>query len=197
MYIRYKKTLVLKYYASINNTLVSDLLRQASIKTDNHQMNFSDSSWQDFPDTEISTGAYIIFYHGRPINHGTHVPGTVAQSSEESEYNVARTSEMALANFRMLIHELLNKDPDIIPQEAPLIILYSKSAVCMDNNGKDTKHTSHIAKRIHFVSNGEKCKMHKIVWCEGGLKLADIATRNFGEHDLTPRMKYIMVRLDN
>ena len=27
--------------------------------------------------------------------------------------------------------------------------------------------------------------------------LADIATNNVGEHDSTPRMKYIMVRLDN
>ena len=39
--------------------------------------------------------------------------------------------------------------------------------------------------------------MHKIDWSEGGLKLVDIATNNFGEHDLTPRMKYILVRIDN
>ena len=39
--------------------------------------------------------------------------------------------------------------------------------------------------------------MHKIDWCEGGMKLTDIATKNVGEHNLTPRMKYIMVILDN
>ena len=39
--------------------------------------------------------------------------------------------------------------------------------------------------------------MHKIGWCEGDLQLADIATNNVGEPDLTPRMKYIMVRLYN
>ena len=39
--------------------------------------------------------------------------------------------------------------------------------------------------------------MYKIDWCEGGLQLAYIATNNFGETDLTPSMKYIMVRLDN
>ena len=39
--------------------------------------------------------------------------------------------------------------------------------------------------------------MHKIEWCEGGLKLADIANENVGENDLNPRMKYIMVRIDN
>ena len=36
-----------------------------------------------------------------------------------------------------------------------------------------------------------------IDWFEGGLKLADIAYNNVGDHDLTPRMKYIMVNLDN
>ena len=104
---------------------------------------------------------------------------------------------MALAYFRMLIHELLNKDTDIIPEKPPLIILDSKSAMCMAKNSKDTKHTWHIARRMHLVNNGENCKMHKMYWCEGGLQLADIATNNVGEHDLTPIMKYIMVRLDN
>ena len=29
------------------------------------------------------------------------------------------------------------------------------------------------------------------------MQLADIATKNGGDHDLTPRMKYMMVRLEN
>ena len=48
-------------------------------------MAFSDSSWKDFPDAGRSTGEYIIFYQGGTIDHGTHVPGPVAQSSAESE----------------------------------------------------------------------------------------------------------------
>ena len=160
-------------------------------------MAFSDSSWQDFPDTGRSTGAYIIFYQGGTIDHGTHVPVQVAQSSAESEYNASCTAGMDLAHFRMLIHELLNKDPYIVPEEAPLIVLDIKSAMCMANNGKDNKHTRDIARRIYFVRNGEKCKMHKIDWCEGGLQLADIGTKDVSEPDLTPRMKYIMVRLEN
>ena len=67
----------------------------------------------------------------------------------------------------------------------------------MAKNGKDTKHTRHIAKIMHSIRNGEKFKMHTIDWCEGGLNLADINTKNVGEPDLIPRMKYIMVRLDN
>ena len=85
----------------------------------------------------------------------------------------------------------------MVPKEAPLIVLDSKYSMCMAKNGKDTKHTRHIAIRMHFVRNGENCKMHKIDWCEGGMQLADIGTKNESEPDLTPRMKYIMVRLDN
>ena len=90
---------------------------------------------------------------------------------------------MALAHFRMLVHELLNEDPDKVPKEVPLIVLDSKSAMCMANNGRDNKHTRHIARRMHLVKNGEKCKMHKIEWCEGGLQLADISTKNVSEPD--------------
>ena len=92
---------------------------------------------------------------------------------------------------------MLNEDPYMVPKEAPLIVLDSKSAMCMAKNGKDTKHTRQISGRIHFVRNGEKCKMHKIDWCEGDMQLADIGTNNAIEPDLTPRMKYIMVRLEN
>ena len=80
-YIRNNKNLALKYYADMNDALVSDLSIQASIKTENQLMDFSDSSWQDFPKTGISTGAYIIFYQGGKIDLVTHVPGPVAQSS--------------------------------------------------------------------------------------------------------------------
>ena len=69
------------------------------------------------------------------------------------------------------------------------------SHLVMAKKGKDTKHTKHISRRIHFVSNGEKFKMNHIYWCEGVLQLAYIGTKNVGEPDLTPRMKYMMVRL--
>ena len=47
-------------------------------------MDFYDYIQQDCTDTIRSTGAYIIFYQGGPIDHGTHVPGPVSQSGEES-----------------------------------------------------------------------------------------------------------------
>ena len=100
-------------------------------------------------------------------------------------------------NLRILIQIFLNKDSDIVPEEASLIIMDSNSAVCIANNGKDNNHARHISRRVKCVRNGENFKMHNIDWCEGSLKLTDMATKNVGENYLNPRMKYIMVRLDN
>ena len=97
----------------------------------------------------------------------------------------------------ILVARPTDRQTDIVPEEDHLIVLDRKSAMCMAKNGKDTKHTRNIASRIHFVRNGEKCKMQKIYWCEGGLQLADIGTKNVSKPDITPRMKYIMVRLEN
>ena len=103
-----------------------------------------------FPDTGISRGAYNIFYQGGPIDHFTHVTGPVAQSSAEIDYNTACTAGMDLAHFRMLIYESLNKDTDKVTEEALLIELDSKSDICISDNGKDTKHKMHIARRINL-----------------------------------------------
>ena len=56
-----------------------DLLSQARIKTENKFMTYSDSSSQYYPDTGRSTGSYIIFYQGGPIENITHVPGLISQ----------------------------------------------------------------------------------------------------------------------
>ena len=78
IYIRDNKTLGLKYNADLNDAPVTDISRKDNTKTKNHLIAFSDSSWQDCPDTGRSTGSYIIYYQGGPIDHGTHVPGPVA-----------------------------------------------------------------------------------------------------------------------
>ena len=61
---------------------------------------------------------------------------------------------MDLARFRMFIHEFLNKDRCIVTDEAPIFILDSKYSVCMANNGKYTKHTRNIVRRVNSVMNG-------------------------------------------
>ena len=97
-----------------------------------------------------------IFYLGVPMYHFTHVPGPVAKYSVVSEYNVSCTPGMNLENFRMLNNELVNKDPEVVSEHETLIKLDIKSSVCMDNNGKDTKHIIHISIIMHLVRNSEE-----------------------------------------
>ena len=48
-YIRENKKFGLKHYSDMKGATLSDLLRQASIKTENQLMGFSHSSWKFFP----------------------------------------------------------------------------------------------------------------------------------------------------
>ena len=58
---------------------------------------------------------------------------------------------MALSHFRMLNNEVTKKDQDVVPYQAPLIVLDNMSEVCMYNNDKYNKQTIHISRKIHFV----------------------------------------------
>ena len=122
-----------------------------------------------------------MFYQGGKIDNSTHVPGPVDQQNFESEYNEAFTTGMALTHFGIIMNELLNKDPDLVTEQEPLIILDSKKDFCMDKNGKYIKPTRNISRRFHFVRNGKEYNLHKPVWCEVGLKLAEIGTNNIRE----------------
>ena len=104
---------------------------------------------------------------------------------------------MSLAHSRMLNNEFLKKNPDVVPEQAPLIILDGKSSICMADNDKDTKHTRHISRRMNFVINDEECNIQNTVWFEGGLQLAYIGTKNVREDELNHILGYSMVRLDN
>ena len=75
------------YYADMKDAPLYDLFIQAHIIAKNQLVEFSGFSWQDCPDTGRSTGTYIIFYQGGPIQPGTHVPVPVAQPGTESDYN--------------------------------------------------------------------------------------------------------------
>ena len=69
----------------------------------------------------------------------------------------------------MSINELLNTDPDKLPEENSTIILDSKSAVCMVKNVKATMYTRQIYRNVYFVRICEKYKMHNIDLFEGDL----------------------------
>ena len=65
---------------------------------------FSDSSWQYCPDTGRSTGAYIIYYQGVPIDHGTHVPVPVTYLLAISTYLEGSSSFLRVIFFLHISH---------------------------------------------------------------------------------------------
>ena len=72
-----------------------------------------------------------------------------------SKYNTAVTVGMTQSYFMILNNEFMSKDPDVVLEQAPIILLDIKSAVFVANNVKVTKHAIHISKIIHLVRNGE------------------------------------------
>ena len=146
----------MKNYAKIENLPLSGLFIQAKINSKNQLMMFYDSLWQEFPRTGRSTGEYIVFYQGVPIDYCTYVSGPVFQYTAESEYNALCTAVRVIESFRILDYNLLKKGQNVVPEQAPFIVLDTKSAICMAKTAKDTKHTIHVSRIIHFVRNGEE-----------------------------------------
>ena len=97
----------------------------------------------------------------------------------------------------MINNGIMNKDPYVVPDQALLIILDSKSAVCMANNGNNTKHIRQIYRIIKLLRNGEEFNLHKKVWCEGCIQLSEIGTKDVVEYGLNPRLGYTMAILEN
>ena len=77
--------MVLKYHAKIDDSPLSDLLKECIIKTDNQMIMLSDSIRKDCPDNGRSTRACIVFYQVGLIDHCTNALGPVYKSSAESE----------------------------------------------------------------------------------------------------------------
>ena len=102
-------------------------------------------------------------FQGRKIDHCTHVTGPALQSRAGNEYNTVCTALMVLVHFRMLNNQLTNKDPHVVPEQACLIILDSKSVACMTKNDKGIKHNRHIDRRIQVVRNCKACNMQRTV----------------------------------
>ena len=65
---------------------VAQLLFEYNIDSSVPLIAYSDSSWQDCPESGRSTGAYLIFMQGGVIDAASFMPDPVALSSAEAEY---------------------------------------------------------------------------------------------------------------
>jgi len=166
----------LTFYSDVMDAPVSRLLFENDIPPNHPLIAYSDSSWQDCPDTGRSTGGYVLFMQGGVVDAASCLPDPVALSSAEAEYNTCCVAGTAANACAMLIQEMLGNDPDK-PLGVPLL-LDNKAAISMGNSFRDTKHNRHVLRRYHYtrwmVENGRVI----LIWIPGQVQLADPCTKN-------------------
>ena len=173
-YLRDNATYGLRFHANWEKSRIYNILKENNIPTSTEFAGFSDSSWQDCPDSGRSTGGYITTYRGTPIAFSSNVPSPVALSSAEAEYNEACLACMNLAHIKMLVEDMIGKK---FAEPLPML-LDNKSAVDMGKTFKTTKHTRHISRRYHYVKEGENNGDHCLHWVEGDkYMIADFLTK--------------------
>ena len=193
-YLRENPSFGITYYSNMAEAPITRILNGNNISQDYPVVIFCDSSWQDCPDTGRSTGCYHIYFQGGIVDHGTFVPSPVAQSSAEAEYNTAAVATMSTSHVRMTVNEFLGYEADDLVHPIQ-ILLDSQSATAMGKSFKDTKHTRHIARRYHYVRQGEEDGIHNLNWIPAELNTSDIGTKNLPGYDISSRMEYCMVEV--
>ena len=162
---------------------------------------FSDSSFQDCPDTGRSTTAFKIFYRGSLCDANSSTPVPVAMSSAEAEYMGASNAAMTLAHFRELLYDMENMgkedyDATKIHGQVPTLLLTDNAAtVAMSKNYKVTKKNRHIARRFHYVKQGSKNGDHVLKWISNQDMLADDGTKTQEASKSQPHMQRTLIEI--
>jgi hypothetical protein len=174
-YLRDNTYLGLRYYSNANDSPIYKSLQHNKINETGLFLAYSDSSWHDDVDSGRSTGGYLISYMGGIVDHSSNMPGPVALSSAEAEYNEACLATMALSHIQMFQNELENEPVDRVFNTN--LYLDNSSAIAMGRSFRDTKHTRHILRRYHFVRTSVENKRLTLVWIPTEHQLADLATK--------------------
>jgi hypothetical protein len=110
---------------------------------------FTDSSFQDCPDTARSTGGFLIFMQGVVIDVTSTMLTVISQSTCEAEYCTCALATVASHYVKKIYNEFYCHDPDY--QIKIPIGIDSQSAIDTANSFRETQRTKHIARRFHFV----------------------------------------------
>ena len=181
-YLRKFTDYAVKYYANVDESPIYKICEKHKIPM-TELVGFSDSSWQDCPDTGRSTGGYKVFFQGGVIDANSFTPVPVALSSAEAEYMSCCNLGAMLCHLRELNYEFdyLSTDEykiDGLYGDPPSIMLVDNQAtVQMSKNYKVTAKNRHIARRWHFVKRGVKAGLFKLHWIPAEDQLADDMTK--------------------
>ena len=163
-------------------------------------VGFSDSSWQDCPDTGRSTGGYLIYYYGNLIDAHTSMPVPIAMSSAEAEYMSAYNLCMKLAHLRMLVYDIENMGSpnfDTDPETPTVVLIDNQATVSMSKSKKVTSKNRHTRRREHYVRQGQERGEHNLNWLPAKFQLADIMTKTQDSKIYLPLFTKVFTKIPN
>jgi hypothetical protein len=102
-YQRQRPYYAIKFYPDTTSNPVYNVCRQHRIPHPDLTV-FSNTSWQDCPDTGDSTIGCMIFQNGALVEANSTMPTPIAMSTSEAEYIAACSASMATAQICMLLY---------------------------------------------------------------------------------------------
>ena len=181
-YLRKHTDFGIRIYANVKESPAHQICIRHKIEPTSI-IGFSDTSWQDCPDTGRSTCGYKIFVQGGIIDAQSTMPVPVALSSAEAEYMGACNLGAMICHLRDLTYEfekLGTPEYNIEgrTKEVPSVLLIDNQAtVRMSKNYKVTSKNRHVGRRWHFVRQGVKDKLFTLNWIPAEDQLADDCTK--------------------
>ena len=199
-YLRRYTDYAIKYYAYLNESPVYEILKINKIES-TELIGFTDSSWQDCPDTGRSTCGFKVFCQGGVIESQSTMPVPVALSSAEAEYMGACNCGAMLSHLRELLYEFSflgsnEYEIDGVFGKTPSILLIDNQAtVSMSENYRVTSKNRHIGRRWHFVRRGVLGKLFKLIWIKAADQLADDTTKTQDKNKSQPHFFRTLIKI--
>jgi hypothetical protein len=157
-------------------------------------IQFTDSSFQDCPDTSRSTGGYLTFMQGGVIEAVSTMSELVSQSTCEVEYCMASLTVMSGSYIKKVFTEMLGYYSD-----RPLTIpvgIDSQSAMVTAQSPKETNRTRNIARRFHYVRHCIGNGITKLFKVPGTSNPANCLTKPMPAHALQLEANIFQTEVD-
>ena len=199
-YLRKYPDYAIKMYSDYKKSPVYKICTKNNIEPTN-LIGFSDTSWQDCPDTGRSTCGFKVFIGGCLIDSQSTMPIPVALSSAEAEYMGACNLGAMICHLQELLYdfEFLSTDKydaNGHKTDTPSILLIDNQAtVRMSKNYKVTSKNRHIGRRWHFVRRGCKEKRFVLKWIPGEDQIADDCTKTQSALKSAPHFERTLMKI--
>ena len=199
-YLRRYPDYAIKFYAHIEESPSAIICKRHNIES-TEILGFSDTSWQDCPDTGKSTCGFKVFVQGGIIDAQSTMPVPVALSSPEAEYMGACNLGAMVCHLRDLLYEFdylgtpMYKVDETSPKVPSLLLIDNQATVRMSKNYKVTAKNRHIARRWHFVRRGVKDGLFNLHWIPAEDQLADDCTKTQVSKKSKPHFDRTLVKV--